>query len=165
MPRRKTSVYAVLAVIVLGALVLQGHRVVQRRSQTICEVCQRVIKPEAGVLADIGGRQRRVCCARCAITEAQQEHQTLRLLAVTDYPSQKKLDPEKAWYVEGSRLVACDHDAPPLDSSKRAQQVAFDRCSPGAFAFELRADADALVARYGGVVRRHSELMAEVPSR
>jgi hypothetical protein len=162
---KKSSYYATIALLVLAGLAAEGYWVIERRSESICGVCQRPIRPELGVVAEIGGRRRHVCCARCAITEAHQENKPLRLIEVTDYPTRKKIDPNQAWFVEDSRLMACDHDMAHMDADKHMQQLAFDRCAPGAFAFARRADADAFVAQNGGVVRRLAEMTGEVQSQ
>jgi hypothetical protein len=159
---KKASLYAALTLVILGALAAGGYWAVGSRSDTICSVCQRPIKPELAVLAEIGGQKKRICCARCAITEAHQQKQSLRILQVTDYVSQRKLDPQQAWFVEDSRKMACSHDMARMDMSKYPQQLAFDRCAPGAFAFARREDADAFVVENGGVVRRLAEMTGEV---
>jgi hypothetical protein len=99
------------------------------------------------------------------VTEALQEHKPLRLIQVTDYRTGAQLDPQRAWYVDGSRIVACEHDMAKMDEMKRSEQVSFDRCSPGTFAFRDREAADAFVAENGGVVRDLAELLREVQSK
>ncbi len=160
---KKVSMAAAVAVLILGALFAGGYWIVQRRAQTVCSICQRPIKPDIGVLAEIGGRTKRVCCTRCAITEARQEHASLRMIYVTDYPTKKHIDPQQAWYVEDSRKMACDHDMAVMDMSKHGEQLSFDRCAPGAFAFARQEDANAFVAENGGVVRRLVQMTTEQP--
>ncbi len=158
---KKVSIAALLVVAVLGGLFAAGYLLVSRRSESVCGICQRPIKPELGVVAEIGGRTRHACCARCAITEAHQEHASLRLIRVTDYPTRQQIDPQQAWYVEDSRKMACDHDMAVMDMTKHSEPLAFDRCAPGAFAFARREDADAFVAENGGVVRRLTQMTGE----
>lgn len=162
---KKVSVTALVLLLVIGGLLALGNWSVKRRAETFCGFCDRPIKPELAVIAEIGGRQRRVCCARCAITEARQENKPLRLISVTDYASKAKLAPEQAWYVEDSRAVACNHDIGKIDQDKRAEQLVFDRCSPGTFAFARREDAAAFVAQNGGVIRRLPEMLGEVQGK
>lgn len=162
---KKASIAALIVLLVLAGLFASGYWVVSRRSETVCGVCQRPIKPEIGVLAEIGGRRKRVCCARCAITEAHQEHTSLRLIYVTDYTTRKQIDPQQAWFVEDSQKMACDHDMAMVDMTKHSEQLSFDRCAPGAFAFARREDAEAFVAQNGGVVRRVKEMTGEVQSK
>ena len=80
---------------------------------------------------------------------------------MTDYPSGKMVSPEGAWFVEDSRMIACQHDMYKMDESKHAEQLAFDRCSPGTFAFSDRKAAEAFVAHNGGVLRSLPEVLAE----
>ncbi|HYN15961.1 MAG TPA: hypothetical protein VES66_09265 [Terriglobales bacterium] len=158
---KKASIYAGLALVVIAVLFASGYRLMNRRSETVCGFCQRHINPRSRVVAEVGGRTRTVCCAHCAVTEARQEHKPLRLIEVTDYLSGDKLNPEQAWYVDGSRVVACEHDMARMDVTKHAEQLAFDRCSPGTFAFHDRKSAEAFVEQNGGALRRLPELLEE----
>jgi hypothetical protein len=162
---RKISIAAVVLLVIVAGLLVLGELVVKRRSETICGICNRPIQANLGVIAEVGERERRVCCARCAITEARQEGKPLRLVSVTDYVSGKRVAPSQAWYVEDSRAFACNHDMGRMDESKHAQQLSFDRCSPGTFAFAKREEADQFVANNGGVVRRLEELLGEVKAK
>ena len=162
---KKVSIAALVLLLAVGGLLVLGNWSLKRRTETFCGFCNRPIKSELAVIAEVGGRERRVCCARCAISEARQENKPLRLISVTDYSSKTKIAPERAWYVEDSRAVACNHDMARMDQDKRAEQLVFDRCSPGAFAFARREDADAFVAENGGVIRRLQEMLGEVQSK
>ncbi len=162
---KKASVYAGLTLVALAVLLASGYWVMQQRDEAMCGICQRHIHPEARVVADIGGHRRTVCCAHCAITEGRQEGKPVRLIEVTDYPTGQKLKPEDAWYVDGSRVVACEHDMAKMDEMKQAAQVSFDRCSPGTLAFHDRDAAAAFAAENGGVVLRLPELLREVLSQ
>jgi hypothetical protein len=158
---KKASVYSTLVLIVVASLFAGGYLLIGRRSQTQCGFCQRHISPKAHVVAEVGGRRRDVCCAHCAVTEARQEKKSLRLVQVTDYPTGKMVSPETAWFVEDSRVIACEHDMSKMDESKHMTQMAFDRCSPGTFAFSERKEADEFVAQNGGVLRNLPEVLAE----
>ncbi len=158
---KKVSIAALILLVVVGGLLIAGEWAVKQRSETVCGFCNRPIQPSLGVVAQVGGRTRRVCCARCAITEARQEGKPLRLISVTDYVSGRQLPPDRAWYVEDSRAIACDHDMAMVDQDSQVERLSFDRCSPGTFAFARKADADAFVARNGGVVRGLPEMLGE----
>jgi hypothetical protein len=149
--KRTASIYgvAILAVLALGGTL--AYRSIQHRTATFCGYCQRPISPRLAVMAEIGGETRRVCCARCAVSESVQEKKRVRLISVTDYTTGVTLDPAKAWFVDGSRAIACNHDMS-MDESKHPQQLAYDRCSPGAFAFARKADAEAFIDKNGGVL-------------
>ncbi len=158
---KKASIYAGLAVIVLAGLFSGGYWVVGRRSQEVCGFCQRHINPKARVIASVGNETRSVCCAHCAVSEARQERKPLRFIEVTDYNTGQTLDPADAWFVDGSRVVACEHDMSRMDESKHAEPLAFDRCSPGTFAFRDQPSAAAFVRENGGVLRRLPDLLKE----
>ncbi len=154
--------YAVLGGLVV-ALLAGGWFVLHPRRPEVCEICRRQINPRAHVTMEIGGRVLDACCARCAITEAFQERRPVRLLRVTDYATGSPLAPDQAWFVDGSRKVLCSHDQPMVDESKHAEHLAFDRCSPGAYAFARRQDAEDFVRQNGGAILRLKQLMEGVP--
>lgn len=157
---RKVSIAGIVLLVIVAALLVAGTWSVHERSEETCGICQRHINPQAGVIAEIGGRRRHVCCAHCAVTEGLQEHKPVRLIQVTDYNGGRKLDPAQAWYVDGSRIVACTHDMTHMDDMKQVQQATFDRCSPGTFAFATREAAESFATQNGGLVRDLREMLA-----
>ncbi len=159
---RKVSIAAIVLLVIIGGLLLVGEWSLHRRSQQFCNICQRHINPQAAVIAEIGERREHVCCAHCAVTEGLQEHKPVRLIEVTDYGTGNKLDPRHAWYVEGSRIVACEHDMTRVDAMKQVAQATFDRCSPGTFAFASRGEAEEFAAKNGGEVRNLEQVLAGV---
>lgn len=159
---RKVSMAALGLLVIIACLLIAGTWVAKRRSEAICGFCNRPIQPNLGVVAEVGGRERRACCVRCAITEARQENKPLRIISVTDYTTGQTLSPEHAWFVEGSRAIACSHDMVRVDQDKQAQQLAFDRCTPGTFAFAHKDDADAFATRNGGAVHSLQQMLQEV---
>ena len=161
--RRALITTAVLAVIV--GLVVAGYRLVANREEAFCGFCHRSIYANSKVIAEIDGRRRTVCCARCAISEAYQEKKPLRLIEVTDYVSSKSLDPKQAYFVDGSRKVLCEHDEAKVDESRHAQQMTYDRCFPGTYAFAHREDAEAFVRENGGTVLQLQKLMQGVSAQ
>ena len=160
MKLRKFAVAGVV-LIVVGAAVFCWMRFIRQPAQTACGYCLRPLHANLKVTAEIGGRTAQVCCAGCAITEANQEHKPLHLLVVHDYPTGKAVDPAKAWFVEGSRAMACMHDAMPMDEMKGTGELTYDRCSPCTFSFGNKADAEAFIAGNGGSVISFSQLMSE----
>ena len=160
MTKRAWITTAVL--VVLAGLVAAGYRVMANREDTFCGFCHRSMQVNAKVIAEIDGRRRTVCCARCAISEASQEKKALRLIAVTDYVSSKSLNPEQAYFVDDSRKVLCAHDEAMVDQNKHAQQMTYDRCFPGTYAFAHREDAEAFVRENGGTVLQLQKLMQGV---
>lgn len=159
---KKLSIAGIGLLVIVAGLLIAGQWSLRRRSEEVCNICARHINPKAGVIAEIGGRREHVCCAHCAVTEGIQEHKRVRLIEVTDYTSGRKLDPLGAWYVDGSRIEACAHEMTRMDEMKQVQQAAFDRCSPGTFAFATKAEAESFVAKNGGAVRTMEEMLAGV---
>lgn len=150
---KRSFLAAVVLLICLGGATLSGNWVPWSHAQKVCSICNRHINPRAHAIAEVGDRRLSVCCARCALTEGQQEHTSVRLIAVTDYLSGRELDPQRAWFVEGSRVAACTHAMDRIGEAKRADQLAFDRCDPSTLAFSRREDAETFIAQNGGVVR------------
>lgn len=163
MTKRAWLTTAVL--VVLAGLVAAGYRLMANREETFCGFCHRSIHANTKVIAEIDGRRRTVCCARCAISEAFQEKKPLRLIAVTDYVSSKSLNPEQAYFVDGSRKVLCAHDEAMVDQSKHVQEMTFDRCFPGTYAFAHREDAEAFIRENGGTVLQLPKLMQGVSAQ
>src|SRR5215475_2763543 len=98
---KKASLYSFLVLVVVAGLFAGGYWLMHRRYEAVCGFCYRHIHPQAGVVAEVGGRRQFVCCAHCARTEGQQENKPVRLIEVTDYVTGQKLKPEQAWYVDG----------------------------------------------------------------
>ena len=159
---KKASILATLVLLVGGGLVAAGYWRMHRQAQQYCGYCQRHIMPKARVIAEIGGERRAACCAHCALSEARQEHKPVKILEVTDYDSGASLRPESAWYVDGSRVVVCAHDAMVTDQSKHAGHLAFDRCAPGTLAFASREAAETFRSQNGGSLHSFGELLQEV---
>jgi hypothetical protein len=163
MAKRAWITTAVLLAFV--GLVAAGYRLMANREATFCGFCHRSIHANTKVVAEIDGRRRTVCCARCAISEAYQEKKPLRLITVTDYVTSKSLNPAQAYFVDGSRKVLCAHDEALVDQSKHVEQMTYDRCFPGTYAFAHREDAEAFVRENGGTVLQLEKLMQGVNSQ
>ena len=163
MSRHKRLGMVILAAVALAALALGFYDYRQFSEPQSCGFCQRPLKPNLRIVAEVGGRRVEACCVRCAISEAVQEKKPLRVLQVRDYTSGASLRPEDAYYVDDSRAMACDHDMMRMNEMKHSEQMAFDRCSPGTFAFARQADAEAFVRANGGVIRRLPEITQGVP--
>lgn len=152
---------ATILVVLVGAAALGWYRYVAHPIPVVCGYCSRPLHANLTVTAEIAGKRTQVCCARCAISQANQEHKPMRLIAVHDYRSGQALEPSNAWFVEGSRAMACDHDAMRMNEMKGTEELAFDRCSPGTFAFANRQEADAFTTQNGGAVISFEQLMSE----
>ena len=160
--KAKTIITACVLLVFLAVCGYAWQRYILHPKPLTCGYCLRPLHANLRVTAEIDGKRADVCCAHCAITEANQQHKPLKLITVRDYPTGDALQPEKAWFVEGSRVMACEHDAMHMNEMKETQDLAFDRCSPGTFAFADRSNAEAFVARSGGSVLSFQDLMREV---
>jgi hypothetical protein len=162
----KRTVIPTIAVLVLLVVVGAGYyRLMKKQQENFCGFCHRHIHANSRVVAEVGGRRAEVCCARCAISEAYQEKKPLKLISVTDYVSGQTLNPQSAFFVDGSRKVLCSHDEPMFDESKHAEHLTFDRCSPGAYAFAHREDAVAFAKENGGMVVQLAEMLQGVDTQ
>jgi hypothetical protein len=150
------------AILATTVLVFGVYRIVVNRTQTFCGFCHRTIHAQTEVIAEIDGRRRHACCARCAINESYQERKPLHLIAVTDYVSGRKLDPQLAYFVDGSQKILCAHDMTLIGESKQTYQMIYDRCFPGTYAFARLVDAQAFARDNGGTVLQLQKLMQEV---
>ena len=159
---KRALIPAAIGLLLLGLMGVGYYHLMVKQSEAFCGFCHRPIHAHARVIAEVGGRRRTVCCARCAMTEAFQEKKPVRLIEVTDYASGRTLKPEQAYFVEDSRKVLCDHDAVVFDETKHAHPLAFDRCSPGAYAFAHLEDAVKFTQENGGVVLQLNEMMRGV---
>jgi len=160
--KTKAIITASVVLLILGICGYAWQRYILHPKPMACGYCLRSLHANLRVTAEIDGNRADVCCAHCAITEANQQHKPLKLITVHDYPTGNALAPEKAWFVEGSRAQACEHDAMHMNEMKETQDLAFDRCSPGTFAFANRVNAEAFIAQNGGSIVNFQELMQEV---
>lgn len=159
--RLKNLIFVIAFTIALGLGGWAWVHYIVHPKPIACSYSGRPLVTNLMVTAEINGQKKQLCCARCAITEANQKHARLRFLEVHDYSTAKALKPEVAWFVEGSRAMVCSHDAMRMNEMKGTEATAFDRCSPGTLAFINKRDADDFVAANGGSVLSFNQLMRE----
>jgi hypothetical protein len=161
MSARKKTGLAVLGLVVLAMLALGGYEFREFRTPKECGFCRRPLQETLRVVVEIGGQRREACCPQCAVSESRQEHKPVRFISVRDYSTAKVIDPAQAYYVNQSRAMACSHDGMRMDEMKHGEDLAFDRCSPGAFAFAKKEDAEAFIAQNGGQILSMEQLLGE----
>ena len=154
-------ILAVIFLIVAGAATFGWFRFVAHPTPVACGYCNRSLHANSMVTAEIAGKRTQACCARCAISEANQQHKPIQLIEVHDYRTGKGISPAGASFVEGSRVTVCEHDMANMGEHKDMPDMVFDRCSPGTLAFASKEDADAFVAQNGGAVLSFNQLMSE----
>jgi hypothetical protein len=160
MNARRIAIAGIL-ILVACAAAFGWFRLVVHPKPVACGYCNRPLHANLMVTAEIDGKRAEVCCPRCAITEANQQRKSLRLITVHDYLTGKAMSPNTAWFVEGSRAMACSHDAMRMNEMKGTEDIAFDRCSPGTFTFANRKDANEFTQANGGTVISFGQLMSE----
>ena len=160
MNTRRVAITSIL-VLLAAAVGFGWFRFIAHPKPVACGYCNRPLHANLMVTAEIAGKRTQVCCARCALTEANQQRKPLRLIEVHDYRTGRPISPASAWFVEGSRVTACTHDMTHMGEHKEMQDLSFDRCSPSTFAFANKPDADAFVAQNGGAVLSLGQLMSE----
>jgi hypothetical protein len=160
MSAQKKTGLAVLGIVVLGMLALGWFEYREFHTPKQCGFCQRPLQDRLRVVVEIGGKRREACCPQCAVSESRQEHKPIRLISVRDYSTAKVIDPAQAYYVNHSRALACTHDQMHMDEMKHDDPLMFDRCSPGAFAFAKKEDAELFIAQNGGQILSMEELLA-----
>ena len=153
MPQSRIPAY-VLSALVVVVLAAGGFWLVRRTEPPACAICHRGVSAQSRAIVELAGRRAEVCCVRCAFTYEEQKQSALRLLDVTDYPTQKAMKPEDAWYVVGSRVVLCVGHDHHMDEQKQPLERVFDRCEPSIYAFASREDAEAFSNENGGTLRR-----------
>jgi hypothetical protein len=159
-------IVGLFATVLVVAALAGGYWLLQRtQPANKCGICQRDIHAEARAVMEREGRREPVCCVRCALTLARQQHKPVRLVEATDYVTRRPLSPEAAYYVEGSDVILCERHEPLLNHTKQPYARVFDRCVPSLYAFARREDAEAFAATHGGAVRRLSQLLEEVEAR
>lgn len=163
---RATKITALVSTVVLfAAVAVAGYWLLKRTAPPACTICQREIHAQSRAVIELDGRQVPVCCSRCAFTFEEQKHKPIRLVEVTDYVSKQPLQPDAAYFVEGSRIVLCSKHEPLLDQTKHPYSPVFDRCVPSLYAFARREEAESFASQNGGVVLRLPELLEEVTPR
>ena len=151
----------VTLLLVVGAGAFAWFRFVAHPEPVTCAYCLRALHANLKVTAEIDGKRAEICCPRCAISEANQERKPIRLITVHDYSTGKAMPPEGAWYVEGSRVIACDHAGMHMGEMKDTQVMAYDRCSPGTLTFATKQQAEDFTAANGGNAISFGQLMSE----
>ena len=162
--QKRLIVAGVFGASVVIALALGGWWLVRQHEAKVCPLSGRVIHKETRAFVTIGGRNYETCCLRCALIEARQTGKRLQVREVADFDTSRLLDPQQAWYVEGSDVNLC------MRTTQSAQNPsghgvylrAFDRCSPSVLAFRDEQHARAFMKQHGGVMKRLGDLLREV---
>jgi hypothetical protein len=161
--KRRGFVFGTFFILIFGSLLIVGALYVYQTSQNkICRVCHRPIHKHTMTTVVINGRTEQLCCPACALTDYVQTHQKVKIVSFTDYETEKPLDPEKAYLVEGSDVNFCLKDSVRMGQHKEADPIQFDRCSPSIIAFSHLQAATDFIGIHGGSLLDTSALMARM---
>jgi hypothetical protein len=130
----------------------------QHRNENMCQYSFREIVASTATIAEIDGKQERVCCPACALATARQRGISLKLLQLSDFNTKQPLDPKTAYLIRGSDVNPDMHSEPLVDAEKQPLPVHYDRCEPGILAFKTKSEAVAFQHQHGGSVLQVSDL-------
>lgn len=163
---RRTLGLAVLITVAVAAG-YAGWRVYRSSQVSVCQVCGRPLHGVNRTVAALNdGEPEAFCCPTCALNAARQRRQSIRFVEVTDYVSQRALDPAKAFLVRGSNVNPCmEHHSggPMMDESGQPMPLEFDRCAPSILAFSGASAARDFAEHHGGEPVTLDQLTAELP--
>ncbi len=164
--KRKPSVAAILSLALLAAAAVGAWYLLGRRPAAVCPLSGREIHTQTKARVVIGGSRYETCCLRCAITEARQKAEPLRVLEVADFETGKLMRPDRAWFVDGSPVNLCMRMSPAAESPDRqgAYLRGFDRCEPSVLAFSNEQQARNFIAQHGGALKNLADLEREIKS-
>ena len=164
--RTRILVAGTIGLIAVLALLGGGWYFVTHGSAKVCPFSGREIHPQTRTLVSIGGKKYETCCVRCAIIEAQQTGKPLQVLKVAAFDTSRLMDPNDAWFVEGSAVNMCMRMSPAAESPGRESVYlrGFDRCSPSILAFSSEQHARDFIAQHGGALKRLNDFESEATS-
>ena len=164
---RKTKMLSfLLSGFVLAAIAAGGFWLLWETQPKVCMICQRSIHAHSSAVVVIDKKRVTVCCIRCGITHNFQVGKPGEVVGVTEYLSDRSIQPKDAYYVEGSQVSMCDpHEGALLDQTKHPYTRIFDRCEPSTYAFAKREDAESFVRANGGKLLTWEELQKEAGAK
>jgi hypothetical protein len=128
----------------------------------LCSVCRRLIHPgHEFVLRLSTGEHERTCCPRCGLHFRERASERVVAAWATDFVSGRRIEAERAVYVEGSDVMLCCRPTPLRELGVVYERL-WDRCLPSLIAFARDDEARAFQARYGGRVLTYAESRASV---
>ena len=162
MSQRSKTAALIGSFLVLAAIGTGGFLFLHTTEPRLCPICQRSIHEHSSAVVVIDKKRVTVCCIRCGITHNFQVGKPGEVVAVTDFQSNKSLNPSSSFYVEGSQVSMCDpHDSNLMDETKHPYSRTFDRCEPSTYAFARKEDAEAFERANGGKILSWEELKKE----
>jgi hypothetical protein len=166
MSRKTKALSFLLSGLFLAAIAAGGFWLLQETKPKVCMICQRSIHAHSSAVVVIDKKRVTVCCIRCGITHNFQVGKPGEVVAVTEFLSDRSIEPKDGFYVEGSQVSMCDpHEGALLDQTKHPYTRIFDRCEPSTYAFAKREDAEGFVRANGGKLLTWEELKKEAGAK
>ena len=129
---------------------------VRARGGEECAACHRPVHEHSRTVAMVDGNRASFCCPMCALSEHQQSHKRVEVVALTDFLTGEERRPEDAWVVRNSDVNPCLEHHAIVGRDKRPIQVLYDRCSPSILSFGSARAAAEFVSRHGGEAMKFS---------
>jgi hypothetical protein len=159
---RATSLTAILGSILIACFFLLLSC---NQNAAKCPLCERDVHQGMQVSIKHSSIAMQTCCMACALTfQAQTENVTI--VTATDYPTNTKMDPVRAFYVVGSDVSPCLQDAKVqkyVREPHSAIHACYDRCEPGILGFRHEKDAKEFQRSHGGSIYSFSQLPGLLP--
>ena len=152
----------ILLAVVGGGCYLAYRRLVLPAQQ--CDICGRPVHAAHESIVRLkSGAEVRTCCPRCALHYEHSHPDSSLGLLVTDRATGKKIDGQKAYYVEGSddQLCISTVEVPPREPGAEFDRT-FDRCIPSLVAFSEEPAARNFQAAHGGRVLTYEQAVESV---
>jgi hypothetical protein len=159
----KKGLALVVSGLFVAAIALSGLWLLWETKPAVCIICSRTIHAHSSAVVVMDKMRVTVCCIRCGITHNFQIGKPGEVVAVTEYFSNRSMNPKEVFYVEGSQVSMCDpHEGALVDQTKHPYNRVFDRCEPSTYAFANREDAERFVRDNGGKLLTWDDLKKEV---
>lgn len=158
---RRYRLVICLAVLAAALCAVPGVSHVWRASAAeMCGACRRPLHDRMRTAALVEGKSEVFCCPACALTAHRQSRRRVQVTELTDYDTDRTLQPATAWVVRDSDVNLCMREHMKVDADKHVHGAQFDRCSPSILAFGNRQAARKFASEHGGSVMRFGELAA-----
>ena len=154
---RRSTLAAIVAILVLAGLGYSAWRVVKERSDQSCAACRRPVHSHVKTVAVVDGKRGVYCCLACALSEHQQSGRRVQVIETADFLSNNPLKPENSYVVRNSDANPCLQHHPAVGENHQPLEAHFDRCAPSVLVFQDKKAAEAFASQHGGQVLKFSD--------
>jgi hypothetical protein len=147
---KRASVLIVLLIFGLGGCLfylVQSGRLAA--GNPVCSVCKRPLHPaQTYVVVTKNGKKHPSCCPRCGLRFAIENK--AKATKATDFSNGKRINPESAYYVEGSDVMECCGSSTMRADGGLLCEMHYDRCMPSLVTFAEKETAENFQRQHGG---------------